>query len=109
MATASSLAGSGSRNAFDTIAASTTGSALVAARSGYRIRVLCVGISCGGTASTVQFKTATTAISPVFQNSISLPVFVEGWFQTNAGEALNVDTGAGSNTGVIVVYEHVKG
>lgn len=109
MATATSLVGRGSRNAFDTIAASQTGSLLVAARTGYRIRVLAVGISCGATASTVQFKSGTTAISPVFQNSISLPVFEEGLFQTATGEALNVDTGAGSNTGVIVVYEHVKG
>lgn len=108
MATATSLVGGGARNAFDTIAASTSGSVLVAARTGYRIRVISAGVSCGGTPSTVQFKSATTAISPVFQNSISLPKNDDGWFQTAAGEALNVDTGSGSTTGVIVTYEHVK-
>lgn len=108
MATATSLIGGGSRNAFDTIAASTSGSLLVAAKTGYRIRVLSLGLSCGGTPSTVQFKSATTAISPVFQNSISLPYLDDGWFQTNASEALNVDTGAGSNSGLIVVWTYAR-
>jgi hypothetical protein len=108
MATATNLAGGGSRNAFDTIAASTTGSSLIAASAGKRIRVHAVGLSCGATPSTVQFKSATTACSPVFQNSISLPFAPNGWFQTAAGEALNVDTGAGSNTGVIVQWSYAK-
>jgi hypothetical protein len=108
MATATNLAGLGSRNAFDTIAASTTGSSLIAAAAGKRIRVHALGVSCGGTPSTVQFKSNTTVCSPVFQNSISLPFAQNGWFQTAAGEALNVDTGAGSNTGVIVQWSYAK-
>lgn len=112
MATATSLTGGGSRNAFDTIAASTTDSVLVAARAGYRIRVTALAVSCGATPSTVQFGSkgagATTAVSPVYQNSISQPSSIDGWFQTVGSEGLVVSTGAGSNSGVIVVYEHVK-
>ena len=108
MATATSLTAGGGRNAFDTIAASTSNSSLVAAQSGKRIRVLAVAISCGASASTVQFKSNTTAISPVYQNSISSPRIKGGWFQTAVGEELRVDTGAGSNTGVLVVWEYAK-
>lgn len=112
MATATSLTALGSRNAFDTIAASQTDSVLVAARTGYRIRVTALGISCGATASTVQFGSkgagATTAVSPVYQNSISQPEVKKGWFQTLASEGLVVATGAGSNSGVLVVWEYAK-
>lgn len=113
MATATSLTSGGSRNAFDTIAASQTDSVLVAARAGYRIRVTAFGISCGGTASTVQFGSklaagATTAVSPVYQNSISQPEVKKGWFQTVGGEGLVVATGAGSNTGILAVWEYAK-
>jgi hypothetical protein len=107
MATATSLTGGGSRNAFDTIAASSSESELVAAETGRRIRVHALGVSCGGTPSTVQFLSDDTGIGPVFQNSISLPWIEDGWFQTDAGEPLNVSTGAGSDTGVIVVYSRV--
>lgn len=99
---------SGRRNAFDTIAASTPSSELVAAKTGKRIRVHWVGISCGATASTVQFLSAATAISPVFQNSISLPNDKDGLFQTASGEALNVATGSGSTSGVIVGFSYAK-
>lgn len=113
MATATSQIALGSRNAFDTIAASQTDSVLVAARTGFRIRVTAFAISCGGTASTVQFGSklaagATTAVSPVYQNSISQPEVKKGWFQTISGEGLVVSTGAGSNSGVIVIWEYAK-
>lgn len=109
MATATSMTAAGVVNAFDTIAASTSGSLLVAAPGAdTRVRVLGFQISCGGTASTVQFKSGSTAIGPVFQNSISSSVSERGWFQTAAGQALNVDTGTGSNTGVLVLYALVK-
>ena len=108
MAKASNLTARGGRNSFDTVAASTASSELVAAVPNKKIRVLAVGISCGGTPSTVQFLSGSTACSPVFQNSISLPNDPEGWFQTiTAGEALNVTTGSGSNTGIIIKYEHI--
>lgn len=108
MATATNLAAQGGRNAFDTVAASTPSSELVAASTGKRIRVHSVGISCGGTPSTVQFLSAAAAASPVFQNSISLPYDKDGIFQTAAGVALNVATGAGSTTGIIVKWSYAK-
>jgi hypothetical protein len=84
---------------------------LVAAISGpsaKRIRVLSLAFVCGGTATTATFKSATTAISPVFQNAANGGAVLGhnplGWFQTEAGEALNVTTGAGSTTGLIVVW-----
>lgn len=105
MATATSLEFSGLRNAFDTVSASATDSSLVAAVTGRKIRVHAVGISCGSTASTVQFSSGgSTAVSCVFQNSISLPYNPKGWFETDAGEALTVDTGSGSTTGILVLY-----
>jgi hypothetical protein len=107
MATAQSLERAGLRNAFDTVSASASDSELVAAVTGRRIVVHAVGISCGGTPSTVQFSSGgSTAVSPVFQNSISLPYSEKGWFYTAAGESLTVDTGAGSTTGIIVTYSH---
>lgn len=107
MATATSQIGGGRRNAYDTIAPSTDDSVLVAAVTGKRIRVHAIGISCGGTPSTVVFQSDNDAISPVFQNSISLPELASGWFQTDAGEDLEVSTGAGSNTGIIISYTRV--
>ena len=83
----------------------TLGRFLVAAVTGRKIRVHAVGISCGSTASTVQFSSGgSTAVSCVFQNSISLPYNPKGWFETDAGEALTVDTGSGSTTGILVLY-----
>jgi hypothetical protein len=108
MATATNLAAQGGRNAFDTIAASTPSSELVAAAAGKRIRVHSVGISCGGTPSTVQFLSAAAACSPVFQNSISLPYDKDGIFQTASGAALNVATGSGSTSAVIVKWSYAK-
>jgi hypothetical protein len=92
------------------VAASTTDGNIVTGVTGRRIRVVAVGVSCGATASTVVFNTkpagAGTAISPIFNNSISLPGLQQGnWFTTNPGEGLSASTGAGSTTGIIVVYE----
>lgn len=94
---------------FANIAASTTDGAVVAAVAGRKIRVKAVGVSCGGTASTVTFTTkpggAGTAISATFNNSISLPELTKGWFDTNSGEGLSVTTGAGSTTGIQLSYD----
>lgn len=91
------------------VAASATDSALVTAVSGRKLRITAVAISCGGTPSTVVLNSkpggAGTAISPIFNNSISLPDNRDGWFETNAGEGITVSTGAGSVSGVSVVYQ----
>lgn len=91
------------------VAASTTDGALVTGIAGRKLRVTAVAVSCGATASTVAFNTkpagAGTAISCIFNNSISLPSNSDGWFETNAGEGLTASTGAGSTTGLLVIYQ----
>ena len=95
----------------DDVEASADSTELVAAVTGQRVRVLGAGISCGGTASTVQFEADGTGISAIFNNSIVLPPIPPGsgfgWFETGAGEALDVSTGSGSTTGIQVIYEMV--
>lgn len=92
--------------------ASTTDGAVVAAVAGKKIRVLALAARAGGTATTSTFNTKPTgggtAISATFANAVNdgivLPHNPYGWFQTNSGEGLSVTTGAGSATGIQVVY-----
>jgi predicted aconitase with swiveling domain len=101
MATASNLASRGVLGAFDSIAASTTGSSLVAAVPGCKIRVLTFLVNHGDTtASTVTFNSASTANGVIGASNDR-----SGLFETARGEALTVTTGAGSTTGVMVTYE----
>ena len=118
MATASSLKGAGTQNAYDAIAASQTDSALVAAVPGRKIRVLSFMINQGDTTpSSVTFNSkpagSGTAIFPVLKypanGGTSTPEVLSGWFETVAGEGLSVTTGAGSATSVAVVYTLVTG
>lgn len=94
------------------VAASATDSALVSAVANRKLRITAVAISCGATPSTVVLNTkpggAGTAISQIFNNSISLPRNEDGWYETNTGEGLTVTTGAGSTSGVSVVYQIVN-
>lgn len=116
MASASSLRGRGRLNAWDTIAAGTTDSALVAAVPGRKIRVIQFLINEGSTTpSSVTFNSkgsgAGTAISPTFlypaNGGTTSNEARSGWFETNPGEGLTVSTGAGSATGVLIAYELV--
>lgn len=95
------------------VAASQTDSSLVAAVSNKRIRVVSVAALAGGTATNLTFNSkpsgAGTAISCLFANAANggfvLPEASEfGWFETNVGEGLSVTTGAGSTTGIQIVY-----
>lgn len=101
----------GFQNAYADVAASATDTALVTAVTGKKIRVHAVGVSCGGTASTVVLNSkpagAGTAAGPIFNNSISLPFNPAGWFESNRSEGLTASTGAGSTSGVLVVYSLV--
>jgi hypothetical protein len=117
MATASSLANSGGYdNAYDAIAASATDSALVAGVSGKKVRVVAFMINQGDTTpSAVTFNTkpagAGSAIFPPLKyaanGGTTVPILEAGYFETNVGEGLSVTTGAGSTTGVVVVYRYV--
>lgn len=104
--------------AFKNVAASQTDSVIVAAATGYRIRVLAYILLAGATATDVTFNTkpsgAGTAISMLHSCGVNSGVVVprednEGWFQTNESEGLSVTTGAGSTVGIQVVYALIKG
>ena len=94
------------------VAASQTDSAVVAAKTGFKIRVVALYAVAGGTATDLTFNTkpvgAGTAISALLANAANgglvLGVNEHGWFETNSGEGLSVTTGAGSTTGIGVVY-----
>lgn len=100
------------KRAFLNLAAASTGSTLVAAVTSKKIRVLQVAAVAGGTATNLTFNSASAgAISPLFANGANsgevLPFSPVGWFETVAGEALTVTTGAGSTTGILVSYIEV--
>ncbi len=101
--------------AFEAIAAASTDGAVIAAVTDKKIRVHAVALQCGGTATTAVFNSkpsgAGTAISMQFQNGANggavLPESSTGWFETNSGEGLSLTTGAGSTTGVQIIYSLV--
>lgn len=101
-----------SKYAVANVAASQTDSVIVAAVAGKKIRVLGTIFACGGTATNLTFNTkpagAGTAITALWANGINggavLPWCAAGWFETNVGDGLTVTTGAGSTTGIQVVY-----
>jgi hypothetical protein len=94
------------------VAASQTDSSLVTAVAGKILRVLGVVAVAGATATDLTFNTkpagAGTAISPLFANDVRggivLPETPSGWWDTSSGEGLTVTTGAGSTTGISVIY-----
>jgi hypothetical protein len=81
---------------------------LISGTSGKRIRVIALFCVCGATATTIQFYDGSTAITGTIPNGANggmvLPFNPVGWFQTSAGNALAVSTGAGSNTSINLVY-----
>jgi hypothetical protein len=93
-------------NAFANPAASGD-NAIVAAVAGGRIRVLAVTVI-ATLANNVKFRSATTDISatmPLGANGgFVLPFNEHGWFQTNVGEALNLNMTVATATGVQVHY-----
>lgn len=97
------------------VAASQTDSSIVAAVTGQRILVLAFRLHTAATATNVTFNTkpsgAGTAISELFALGINggrAEGFSQyGHFITASGEGLSVTTGAGSTTGIGVVYAEV--
>jgi hypothetical protein len=86
---------------------------VVALVSSKKIRVLSAYMVTGGTATTVYFKTKATGthLTADFANAANggavLPFAPVGWFETLSGEALTATLGAGSTTGIGVVYVEV--
>lgn len=111
---ATSLSGEGRNNAYASIAASQTDSSLVSAVTNSKIRVVAFIINQGDTTpSAVTFNSkgsgAGTAVFPALKyaanGGTTTPEVPSGWFETNVGEGLTVTTGAGSTSGIAVVYE----
>jgi len=91
--------------------ASSGDNAVVAAVAGKIIRVLgFVLMNNVATANNVRFRSATNSISCLFgfgaiaDGIVYGPYNLHGWFQTNAGEALNINLSAATAVGVQVVY-----
>ena len=89
-------------------AASGTATEQIAAVTGKVIRVIGLYMATGGTATNITFNSASTAITPLLALGINgtmvLPINEAGWFETVVSEALTVTTGAGSTTGVHLIY-----
>ncbi len=103
---------SGVKYAFAEVAVSQTDQVLVAAVAGKRIRVHQTRRIVGGTATTSRMNSkgagAGTAIEPTVTPAINGghvdPFSPVGWMETNVGEALTINTGAGSVTGILIGY-----
>ena len=80
---------------------------VVAAQSSKKILVLQIFVMSSDAVS-VQFESANNIISAQYALSANggfvLPYSRHGWFQTNAGEALNVNLNGAIQTGVQVVW-----
>lgn len=93
------------------VAASQSDISLVPASTlGRRFRVVALVATADTVATTVLFKSAATGITTALDVSagapLVLPGFIEGWFQTNANEALTVSTGAGG-VSLLVRYAEI--
>lgn len=80
---------------------------LVAAATNAKYRVLSVAIV-ATTAVSVKFRSATTDITGTFplgaNGGLVLPYNEHGWFETTAGEALNLNLSGAISTGVQIQY-----
>lgn len=103
------------RDTFANVAASQTDEPLVASLTGKRIAVFALSFVSGGTATDATFNSkpsgSGTAISMKFANAANggavLPFNPHAWFITKTGEGLTLTTGAGSTTGVQVLYAYI--
>jgi hypothetical protein len=112
VATINTLAVKDRRDEQAVIAESTSGdSALVAAVTGERYRVKALAISCAGTVN-AKFRSGTTDKTGLFygvaNTQVVLPYNPAGWFETDAGEALNINLSAAVAVGGQIVYERIS-
>lgn len=87
--------------------ASSGANQLVAAATGAKYRVLQVAVV-ATTAVSVKFQSGTTDITGTFplgaNGGVVLPYNEHGWFETAAGEALNINLSGAVSTGVQIQY-----
>lgn len=81
---------------------------LIAALTGQKIKVLGMSIV-SASANTISITSNTTDISAdmslAANGGLVLPFTKEGWFETVAGQALNIDLSAPAQVGVTILYE----
>ena len=82
---------------------------LAALAADVKIRVYQVSINAVGV-NTLVFKSATTAISPLYSLSdtggLTLDYSPDGWFETAANEALNCSLTAATPVAILIGYKH---
>ena len=92
------------------VSALTVGATLLVAGQGASrfIRVLSVVVWVVGLAVNIKFQSGATDICPVIRlgqaTGTVLPFNPHGWFQTNPGDALNVNLSAASQTSVLISW-----
>lgn len=95
------------QRAFENATLSGNNEVVAAQGSGIRIRVLSVKVVTA-TALTIKFQSATTDISPgeslPANGGFVMPRNVDGWFQTAANEALNINLSGAGTVGCTVTY-----
>lgn len=97
---------------FVTLSVSSSGSTeLVAAVPGCRIRVLAYNMIAAGSTN-VKFRSASTDITGLKYLAANTGIVANyseaGWFQTAAGEALNINLSASQAVGGEIVYQEVQ-
>jgi len=94
-------------------AASSGDNTIVAAVTSKKIRVLALHLTMTGTLVTIRFESAaggtalTGQMQPLAGNSITLPFNPLGWFETVAGELLNMELGGAQSVDGCLVYVEV--
>ena len=80
---------------------------LIAAQPGIKYRVMQLAVV-ATTANAVKFQSAASDISATFplgaNGGVVLPFNQHGWFETNVNEALNVNMGTATATGIQLQY-----
>ena len=86
---------------------------IVAAVSGKKIRVIALHATMTGTLVTIRFESSaggaalTGQMQPLAGNSIDLPFNPVGWFETVAGELLNMELGGAQSVDGCLVYVEI--
>lgn len=103
-----------SETQYAVIAAASIGdNTLVAAVAGKKIRVIAALLVASGGAITVRFESAAggTALSGLMNlgadGQLPLPENGFGWFETVAGELLNLELSAATSVDGVLVYEEI--
>lgn len=86
---------------------------IVAAVASKKIRVLALHLTMTGTLVTIRFESAaggtalTGQMQPLAGNSITLPFNPVGWFETVAGDLLNMELGGAQSVDGCLVYVEI--